>query len=705
MNLKRLISLLLVLVMLTLACTSCDISEIISSITGQTGTTATPTTAPSTPVEPKPDGPGSVDPEPNDPEDQNSWEELYDVITVEEALKIAEGAAEPTSERYYVMGVITNVSNPAYGEMYISDGTGEIYVYGVTGYSTMEEKPVKGDTVLLHCTLQNYKGTLEVQNANLIDFKPADKGDIDVSEYKEMSVADARNAEVGTKISITGIVAQITYANGRVPSGVYIVDGTSSIYVYDGDVAAQVEIGNKITVLGSKTYWVLESEIENAKKHGYNGCCQLDDAILYDNDKDIHTVDFSFCEEITVKELINTPVSENITTQVYKTTALVKKVPGSDFVNYYFFDIDGETGSYTYTQCSGADFAWLDEYDGKICTVYISAINAKSTSSDCFFRLLPVAVVDEGFTFDLSKAPEYVLEYHAVDLFLSKYTGNPLLEVPTSVDNELLGISGANVSYTSSNESVAYFEQVDEKLIFNCASNGTATITVTATYGEYSASRELTVTVDSYADIEAYTVLGVIETAVGETVTVKGIVGPSAVNQSAFYLIDETGAIPVLIDASSFKGLAVGQTVIVEGVRTVTKEGGGQICISDAKIISNEYGKTDYSTKSFITGKTLADLVAIADSAEETTKVYVVNATVNVMDYGFYTIINLTSGDSTLSLYCSGANQYSWLFDYSGKEVTMELSLCDWNAKGLKGCVLSIITEDGKIYNEFNFEK
>ena len=74
-----------------------------------------------------------------------------------------------------------------------------------------------------------------------------------------------------------------------------------------------------------------------------------------------------------------------------------------------------------------------------------------------------------------------------------------------------------------------------------------------------------------------------------------------------------------------------------------------------------------------------------------------------MVDAGYYTNIKITDGDASLTLYSSSANQYSWLKQFAGQEVTIELNLCDWNAKGLKGCILSVITEDGKVYNELNF--
>ena len=66
---------------------------------------------------------------------------------------------------------MVSVLNSQYGKMEITDGTHSIPVYGVEGYSSMADKPYKGDTVLLLCVLQNYTGTKEVKSAELIEFE------------------------------------------------------------------------------------------------------------------------------------------------------------------------------------------------------------------------------------------------------------------------------------------------------------------------------------------------------------------------------------------------------------------------------------------------------------------------------------------------------------------------------------------------------
>ena len=524
-----------------------------------------------------------------------------------------------------------------------------------------------------------------------------------------MSIDDARETALGTKVKVSGVVARITYANGMKPSGVYLVDGTNSIYVYDTDIAGQVSIGNKITVLGKKDYWVLETESNNAQKHGYKGCCQISEATFYENDNGSHNIDYSWCEELSVKDILEIPVTENVTTTIFKTTALVKKVPGNGFVNYYFFDLDGKTGAYTYTQCNGSDFAWLDQFDGKICTVYLSPMNAKSTSSDCYFRFLPVDVVDEGFVFDLANTAQHVVEYYGVGQFLSSYTGNPLLEVVTDVSSELLGFENATISYTSSNESVVYFTKEDGKTIFNCGENGKATVTITATYATYTHYETIEITVNAPSESNGLTVEEAIGTAVGEIIQVEGIVGPSLVNRDGFYLIDDTGVIAVIVnDSSVWEGLAIGQKVIIEGKRDKFNSGTngfGVTCLTSATVAVNYFGNHEYSTESFISDKTLDYFYDLDENEDHTTEVYVATGTIVLQETNYYSNIKLqTPSGKQITLYSSSANQYNWLKQFAGQEITVEIVPCNWNGKSYyAGCVIAVRTADGKLLNELNF--
>ena len=649
------------------------------------------------------------------------WKKNYDVISFEEALELCGEPGNLTTERYYIIGTIKTITNAQYGAMVITDGTNTISVYGTysadgaIGYAEFAEKPVKDDIVLLHCTLQNYNGTKEIKNARLIDFVKVEIT-VDETEYADMSVADIRNADVGTKVKVDGVVARITYANGYKPSGYYLVDGTQCIYVYDGDSAQRVQIGNKVTIIGSKTYWILDTEKNNADKFGYKGCNQIENVKLVSNDNGTHDFDKSWITESTVKDILETPVTEDITTTIFKVNALVKKVPGNGFVNYYFFDIDGETGTYTYTQCNGGDFEWLDEFDGKICTVYLSAINAKSTATDCYFRLLPVSVVYENYQFDTTKAPEYAVKYHGVGQFLTSYSGDPALQLITSVSSELLGFEGVTLTYASDNTDIVYFTTEGNKTILNCKGTGSANVTITATYNGQTYSETVVITVVAVAEFDSITVKEAIETAVDEEVYVKGIVGPSIVNKSGFYLIDETGVIAIICDSAQFEGLKIGHEVVVKGMRENYRDEGkggdearfGQTCLVDGEIVANYYGNHSYSTASFVTDKTIADFADLDITEDHTTTVFVLKAKVKVVETTYYANIYIVDDNGTeILLYCSGASQYSWLKAYAGQSITIEMVPCNWNDKkdNYRGCVLALYGEDGIVYNELNFLK
>ena len=654
--------------------------------------------------------PPASDPSDKDPdggdEKGDEWSDNYEIITIAEALEKCGEPGNTTVERYYICGTVTEMKNVNFGEMIVTDETGSIYVYGTysadgeLAYSQMTDKALKGDLVLLHCILQNYEGTKEVKNARLIDFKKSEQT-FDESDYTEMSIDEARDAKTGDKVKVDGVVARITYSFGMVPSGFYLVDESNSIYVYSSDAAARVAVGNKVTLLASKTYWVLDKEQDNANRFGYKGCNQLEEAKVVANDgKTDNAYDRSWIPTSTVKNILETPFTEDITTTIYKVNALVTRSQGEGFVNYYFHDLDGTTGSYTYTQCNGSDFDWLDKFDGKICTVYLSVINAKSTASGCVYRFIPIEVIDENFKFGFWDAPEYAVKYVALSKIMSVYTGDPALKLESTVSSTLLGFEGVTVEYTSSDPEVIYFVEDNGVTVMHGGKAGTATVTAKATYKGSEYSQSVTVTIEEQKNYEYVSVADAIAAEVDDVVIVKGIVGPSVVNKNGFYLIDDTGVIAVTGTDTLFEGLAIGHEVILTGKRTVTKSGSGQICLEEAEILVNLYGRHEYSTETFITGKTLADIVALQDKPEYTTSVYVVSVGVKVNQYN----ITLIDGNNSIILYAGGNPQYAWIAEHEGETITVELALCDWNAKGIKGCVLAIVEDGGKTLNELNFK-
>ena len=380
---KKLLSLVLSILALPLTLVSCD---------GSNSTSTQDSTPAPTPSE--------------------SVKEETNVVTIAEAIALAKEAGESgTEEMYQVSGRIVEVSNAQYGAMTIKDETGELFVYGVYGkdqktpYSEFDEKPVAGDDITLLGKLKTFKDEPEMDRGYMQSFVHNDpSGNIDLTQYTVKTISQARDVQDDTKVIVSGTVTTITYADGMKPNGFYLTDNESSIYVYGNQAAPQVSVGNKVKVAAIKDYYVLESEKNNANKHGYKGSNQLASPTILENDKGNNAIDLSWAQETSIKDIMDTPVSSNITTDIFKVNALVNKVEGTGFTNYYFNDIDGYTGSYAYSQCSGSDFAWLDEFHGKICTVYISPINCKSTPSESFYRFVPIKVSYDNYTFDVTKA-------------------------------------------------------------------------------------------------------------------------------------------------------------------------------------------------------------------------------------------------------------------------------------------------------------
>ena len=640
----------------------------------------------------------------------------YQIISIAEALELCGEPGNVTTERYYIRATIKTVTDSTYGKMILTDGVNEIEVYGTYSadgelrYCDLAEKPYKGDEVLLHCILQNYNGTKEIKNARLIEFK-SNQGEFDLADYKSATIAEARAAKEGDKLLVSGTVVRITYSTGMKPNGFILVNGADSIYVFDGDAAGRVSIGNNVQIAATKTYWILDTEQYNAQAHGYKGCNQLAEVTLVSNDEGNNEWVNASIPTATVKELMDTPVTEDITTQIYKTTALIKKAPGNGFTNYYINDLDEKTGSYVYTQCNGSDFSWLDEFDGKICTVYFVVLNAKSSVSGCVYRLLPIKVINENYTFNTDDAAEFSAIYHGATQFDALYTGNPQLELVGSVSSALLGFENATLTYASSNESVIKIDTVDGKAVMNCLATGTATITVTGSYNGKTYSESVEIEVSIVEEVPSIGVGEAISSEVGEIVTVKGIVGPSLVNQTGFYLIDETGVIAVCMTDDELAKVQLGNEIILSGTRAIRLKDGftvfGQANLDACTIIANNYGSHDYSTASFITDKDLAYVYNLDENEDHGAEVYVLTATIVVEDSQYYSNIYVSDGTNKLRLYCSSASQYNWLKAYAGQTVTVEVAPCNWNAKNYyTGCVLAVVNADGtKTCNELNFSK
>lgn len=644
-------------------------------------------------------------------------------VTIKKALEIGQALTHNTlSDNYYIKGTVKSITNSEYGGMTITDGVDELFVYGVWGlngekYSELEDRPVINDIVYLYGPIKKYNEAVELNRGNLIKFEKGEIPPFDISDYEALSIKDAYERAVGSKVLVEGIVTFITKQTKFQNNGLYLTDDTGAIYIYDLDIASVVNIGDRIKVAATRNNFILPTEQALAEKLFYQGAIQINEAHLITHEKNNEMPNLDWVEENTIKALLDTnPKEANITGTIFKVNAFINKVIGTGFTNYYFNDLDNKTGSYTYSMNNGNDFTWLDPYDGELRAVYISIINAKSTPSGVVYRFVPIQIGDIA-TFDVSNAPKYALDLVAMDQFLSTYNHgySPDKEMITSVDIEHFDITGITLNYESTHPSVASFVDEADKLIFKTNEIGTTTITITATYLTHTLSRDVIIEVVSVEEYELKTIQEVIDTPQGELIHAEGVVGPSLVNKVGFYLVDESGIIAVELPQNELEKVQQGNMIVIKGRRDyagrVINEATNEItvhgttAIRDAQVVVNKQGQHNYPTTSFNGGeKTILDLGGFDLKEDHSTTVYKVEATIVYVETTYYKRYQIEDDEGNYYLiYASNASQLTFLDAFRGQKVTMEFSVVNWNGKAWRGSILAVIKEDGKVINNSNF--
>ncbi len=103
-------------------------------------------------------------------------------LTIEQAnaLGVLYASGAYTANKYYVEGVITEVYNTQYGNMYIKDAEGNtLTIYGTYSadgeirYDALETKPVAGDTVKVYGIIGQYTGAAQMKNGWIVEHTPA----------------------------------------------------------------------------------------------------------------------------------------------------------------------------------------------------------------------------------------------------------------------------------------------------------------------------------------------------------------------------------------------------------------------------------------------------------------------------------------------------------------------------------------------------
>ena len=165
-------------------------------------------------------------------------------------------AAADGDTQYRITGYVSKVANTQYGNLYIRDHSGEVFVYGTNDFASTGIEEGDIITVVGPKTSHNGPQMKNVTLENRIDVK-----DIDLASFKAL----ADDSETWYRIS--GTVAESTEPNTKLDLETYgnlaLTDGTNEVYVYGvvpgwGGASKLfgtlgVKLGDKLTIVCHKS--------------------------------------------------------------------------------------------------------------------------------------------------------------------------------------------------------------------------------------------------------------------------------------------------------------------------------------------------------------------------------------------------------------------------------------------------------------------
>lgn len=182
---------------------------------------------------------------------------------------IAEFIAAPVGDtQYRLTGVITKISNTTYGNLYLSDFSGETYVYGIKDFT---QKGLKaGDIITIVGKRAEYKGTPQVGGAVLESSIP-----VTTATIAELL---AKPDDTSTYFMVTGEITQIANADY---GNLYLKDGDNQIYVYGCYPGYGATGNNRKGLLAAKGIKVGDTLTVIASKGSFNGVAQLANSFYF----------------------------------------------------------------------------------------------------------------------------------------------------------------------------------------------------------------------------------------------------------------------------------------------------------------------------------------------------------------------------------------------------------------------------------------
>lgn len=244
-------------------------------------------------------------------------------------------------ETYKVKGTLTKLSNTQYGNWYINDGTGEVYVYGTLDANGSEKnfaslKLEEGDEVTIQGPRETYKGTPQLKNVTVLSYT---KSLIKVEELDKDTLDKAgEDFKVTLTVKGEGVTVDIPEADQSWLSVKGIVtSGTKAEITFHANANAG---GARSSSIGFTSTKGKQSSTVTAKVYQLGSIVECSIA------------DFNKAEKGST---------------VYRLTGVITKVANAKYGNFYIKDATGET--YVYGIGIMSDFVKKGLKEGNIVTL------------------------------------------------------------------------------------------------------------------------------------------------------------------------------------------------------------------------------------------------------------------------------------------------------------------------------------------------
>lgn len=511
------------------------------------------------------------------------------------------------------------------------------------------------------------------------------------------NLIDAKKLEKDDSLAVFGVVAQFTYgynsstsANGKI--GLYLVDNTSSMYVYCGhNKINDVQIGQQLFIEGVIDAYISQQEAGRGEEIGYYGAQQIRATSITVYDEGTTQLPSKAIPSKTINELATTDFRENdLSGTIFKVTSTVSHMDVSGTSVYYFNDPSLDNSLYTYSTIDGDEFTWVQPYIGKTNTWLIAVHSLRS--KDEAWRIIPISAHEEVTITDDDRGG------YALNRTLAQF--NDTYNSTTSIkllDEDIQLKEEATLSYSTSTTNHT-ITTTDEGTFLNIDSTklGKFDVNVTVTYKgkEYKGSRTLEVI--EKATFDGISCLDVQSQEEGAVVKVKGIFVRKAANAEGIYIADETGLLVVYHTAAFVPtDYQVGEELIFEGEVTLDFTNGGNHPgykrLANATLISHDSTVHPWN-KSLVTGEaTISEL--LDGNNDRVFNIYKVQGKVKTNSTDYYSnkvFVDPNKSDVALSLYCSSASQLKWLDDYEDTIITAYIVVRDKKNSKLRFEILDV---------------